>query len=88
MNLVKAFDTANHELLFALLERRRVPKTPADAVRQVRADTRIKLQVGKEESDILRAVGAQQGNNMAPILFLFVRQAFSETLEDKWENSL
>jgi hypothetical protein len=31
-------------------------------------------------------VSVQQGDNMAPILFLFVMQAFSETLEDKWEK--
>jgi hypothetical protein len=42
--------------------------------------------IGKEEHDIPYTVGVQQGDNMAPILFLFVMQAFSETLEDKWEK--
>jgi hypothetical protein len=49
-------------------------------------DMNVKLQIGKEEHDIPYTVGVQQGDNMAPILFLFVMQAFSETLEDKWEK--
>ena len=86
VDLVKAFDTVNHELLFALLERYGAPKTLADAVRRMYTDMHVKLQVGKEEHDIPYTVGVQQGDNMAPILFLFVMQAFSETLEDKWEK--
>ena len=52
----------------------------------MRANTRVKLQITKEEHETLRAVGVQRGDNMAPILFLFVMQAFSETLQDKWEK--
>ena len=29
-------------------------------------------------------VGGKQGDNMAPVLFLFLMMAFAETLEDKW----
>jgi hypothetical protein len=35
---------------------------------------------------IPHTVGAQQGNKMAPILLLFVTQAISESLKDKWEK--
>jgi hypothetical protein len=85
VDFVKASNTVNHELLFALLEWHGAPKLLADAVRQMHTNMHVKLQVGKEEHDIPHMVGVQQGDNMAPILFLFVMQAFSETLEDKWE---
>jgi hypothetical protein len=49
-------------------------------------DVNVKLQIGKEEHDMPYTVGVQQGDNMAPILFLFVMQAFSKTLEEKWEK--
>ena len=44
----------------------------------------VKVKVGKEERCIPYTVGIQQGNNMAPLLFLFPMQAFGEILEKKW----
>jgi hypothetical protein len=83
VDLVKAFNTVNHELLFPLLERHRAPKPPVDAVWRMHTDMNVKLQIGKEEDNMPCMVGVQQGNKMAPILFIFVMQAFSETLEEK-----
>jgi hypothetical protein len=70
---VKAFESVNHKLTFALLEQQGAPKTPADAVWQMHANVIVKLQVGKEDHNILRTpVGQQHGNNMVPILFFFL----------------
>jgi hypothetical protein len=44
----------------------------------------VKIQFGKEKSNILYTIGVQQGdNNMAPVLFVFLMQAFAEILEQK-----
>ena len=37
--------------------------------------------MGKEKKNVPYETGIQQGNNMAPILFLFVMQAVMESLE-------
>jgi hypothetical protein len=65
VDLVKAFDTVNHELLFALLERHGAPEPLADAVRRMHTDMNVKLRIGKEECDMPHTVGAHQDNNMA-----------------------
>ena len=84
VDLVKAFDTVNHELLFKLLERYGVPKDVASVVKRMYEGMLVKLKVGKEERCIPYTVGVQQGDNMAPLLFLFPMQAFGEILEKKW----
>ena len=38
----------------------------------------------KEKRTINYTIGVQQGDNMAPVLFLFIMQAFAETLEANW----
>jgi hypothetical protein len=74
----------NHELLFKLLERYGVPKDVASVVKRMYEGMLVKLKVGKEERCIPYTVGVQQGDNMAPLLFLFTMQAFGEILEKKW----
>ena len=83
VNLVKAFDTVNHELLFKLLEQYGVPKDVASMMKRMYESMFVKLKVGKEERCIPYSVGVQQGHNMAPLLFLFSIQAFGEILEKK-----
>jgi len=41
----------------------------------------VKLQIGTEERNIPYTIDVQQGDNMAPVLFLFTMQAFAELLE-------
>jgi hypothetical protein len=86
VDLVKAFDTVNHELLFQLLARYGVPANLVNAVRRMYNNVRVKLQVGKEKMFVPYTIGVQQGDNMAPVLFVFLMQAFAETLEKKWKT--
>jgi hypothetical protein len=86
VDLVKAFDTVNHELLFSILERYGVPPRLLDAVRRMYANVQVKLQVGKAKRNIPYTTGVQQGDNMAGLLFIFCMQAFAETLEEKWKD--
>ena len=37
-------------------------------------------------NDVYQTVGVRQGDNMAPILFLFLMTAFAETLEIVWKD--
>jgi exonuclease III len=87
VDLVKAFDTANHDLLFRLLSKYGVPHHLVDVIRRLYHDTEIKLKVGKEERIIPYSVGVKQGDNMAPVLFLFLMQAMAEVLEKEWSEN-
>jgi hypothetical protein len=42
--------------------------------------------IEKEVQEIPQEVGVQQGDNMAPVLFLFLMTAFAETLELEWKR--
>ena len=67
VDLVKAFDIANHELLFKLLSKFGVPDQLVDVIRRLYHNTEIKIKVGKEERNIPYSVGVKQGDNMAPV---------------------
>jgi Reverse transcriptase (RNA-dependent DNA polymerase) len=84
-DLIKAFDTANHELLFALLPQYGVPPKLTRIIRQLYTDMFVNLEYKKEKREIPYTLGVQQGDNMAPVLFLFLMQAFAETLEQNWK---
>ena len=40
----------------------------------------------EEKVEIPQSVGVRQGDNMAPVLFLFLMTAFAETLEIVWKQ--
>ena len=84
VDLVKAFDTANHPLLMALLATYGVPEEMVDVIQRLYTDSQLSLKIGKEKQDIPYTVGVKQGDNMAPVLFLFLMQAMAETLEAEW----
>lgn len=85
VDLVKAFDTANHELLFKLLEKYGTPQPLIDVIRRLYANSSLNFSLGMLLREIPYSVGVQQGDNMAPVLFLFLIQAMSETLERRWD---
>ena len=82
----KAFDTANHELLYALLVRYGALDSLIDIICQLHDDIKLNLKIGDEERNIPYTTGIKQGDCMAPVLFLFLMQAFAETLENKWKE--
>ena len=49
----------------------------------------IKLKIGKKERIIPYLVRVKQGDNMAPVLFLFTMQAMAEAspLEKEWSKN-
>jgi hypothetical protein len=88
VDLIKAFDTANHELLFSLLEKYGAPAPLVDAVRRLHEEFGLDLNLDNRNTcNIAYTVGVRQGDNMAPVLFLFIMQAMMETMVDGWKNN-
>ena len=86
VDLVKAYDTANHTLLLRILERYGAPPKFVAAVQTIYTDNKCILKIEKESVEIPQTVGVRQGDNMAPVLFLFLMTAFAETLETVWRE--
>jgi len=85
VDLVKAFDTADHELLIMILEKYGAPPNLRKVIKRMYTDLTVVLKIGKSVKEILQEVGVRQGDNMAPVLFLFLMNAFAESLEKIWE---
>jgi hypothetical protein len=50
-------------------------------------DLKVVFKINKKIQEIPQSVGIQQGNNMAPVLFLFLMSAAAETLEAAWKQA-
>ncbi len=87
VDLVKAYDTANHALLLDILERYGAPPRFVSAIERTYQDLVVVLKIEKEVVEIPQTVGVRQGDNMAPVLFLFLMSAFAETLEAEWKQA-
>jgi hypothetical protein len=48
-------------------------------------DVTINLRVGEKLEQFLSTSGVKQGDNLAPVLFIFVIHAVSNTLDKKWD---
>ena len=83
---MKAFDTANHELLIKVLEKYGVPPKLCSVIKRLYINLKVAFKIGKLRVKILQEVGVKQGDNMAPVLFLFLMSAFPEILEDVWKR--
>jgi len=82
VDLIKAFDAANHELLFELLKKHGAPEPLVDAAKRLHHGFSSKFALDKNNKcDASCSVGVQQGDNVASLLFLFLMQAFHESLD-------
>jgi hypothetical protein len=86
VDLRKAFDTADHDLLYKLLDIYGAPDNIINLVKRLHDNFVLKRKIGDETCDIPYGKGVKQGNVMAPILFLFLMLTFSETLEQEYEQ--
>ena len=84
VDLVKAYDTANHKLLLKVLEKYGAPPKIIAAIKTMYTDLKVVLKMDKEIREILQSIGVRQGNKLAPVLFLFLMSAAAETLEPVW----
>ncbi|EJK70147.1 hypothetical protein THAOC_08516, partial [Thalassiosira oceanica] len=68
VDLVKAFDTADHELLIMILEKYGAPPNLRKVIKRMYTNLTVVLKIGKSVKEILQEVGVRQGDNMAPSL--------------------
>ena len=87
VDLVKAYATANHDLLLDILKRYRTPPQFVAAIDRIYQDLVVVLKIEKEVVKLPQSVGVRQGDNMAPVPFLFLMSAFAEALETEWKNA-
>ena len=87
VDLIKAYDTANHKLLIDVIRRYRAPPKFATAIKRIYHNNTCVLKIENEIEEIPQSVGVRQGDNMAPVLFLFLMTAFAQTLELEWKKS-
>ena len=85
VDLVKAYDTTNHQLLIEILRQYGAPPKLCNAIERMYRNLSVIIKVGSEKREIEQTVGVRQGDNLSPVLFLFMMSAFAEALENGWE---
>ena len=63
------------------------PPKLVECVRRLYTDLKVVLKLGKLKTEILQEVGVRQGDNMAPVLFLFLMSAFADLMEVRFTNA-
>jgi hypothetical protein len=86
VDLVKAYDTANHILLIDILRKYGAPPKFIKAIETIYRNNTCVLKIENEIAEIPQTVGVCQGDNMAPVLFLFLMTAFAKMLEIVWKD--
>ena len=84
VDLVKAFDNVNNDMMLKILEHYGAPQKLCPAISRMYHYLKIVLKIGKIEEKTSQTVGVRQGECMAPVLFLFIVMAFTKTLEKQW----
>ncbi len=86
VDLVKAYGKANHMLLVDILRKYGAPPKFTIAFKIIYPNNTCVLKIEKEVTEIPQTVEVRQGDNMAPVLFLFMITAFAKTLEIVWKD--
>ena len=81
---VTYFDTSNHALLISILGKYGAPQRLCSEIKHMYNKSVVKIVVDNNYTYIDFKVGVKLLDIMAPVLFLFLMMAFSETLEDDW----
>jgi hypothetical protein len=87
VDLVKAFDTIDRELMFQILSKFGIPESMIYVIRRLYDDNEIKISVGAKKGSVKNTVGVKQGDTMAAVLFILVMQAMAETLTPLWTQA-
>jgi hypothetical protein len=85
VDLAKAYDTVNQELLWKILARLGIPPKMIVVLQKLYAKVTYHMNVDGRKKSFEITCGVKQGNNLGPILFLFMIQAISTTMDKKWD---
>ena len=69
VDLVKAYDTVNHELLIEILEQYGAPPKICSAIKGMYTDLTVGITLDGVSAEIPQTVGVRQGDNLSPVLF-------------------
>ena len=84
VDLVKAFDSVNRELLWKILAVYGVPEKTIEVLKKLHTNITYQFKVGKILTKIEGNVGVKQGDNLGPILFIIMVNAVAKSLKKKW----
>ena len=87
IDLVKAFDTINHQLMFLVLKRYGYPPRMIKIIKNMYMRFSLCFRKGKEKAMIEYLIGVYQSNNLSPPLLILVFQAATESLEHTEERA-
>ena len=83
VDLVKAFDSVPRDGMLAILQKFGIKGKMWEWIANCYTDVTVKATVEGESITFSSDTGVKQGDNLSPVLFLFVIQAFIELLENK-----
>ena len=72
---VKAFNSINHDMLNKILAIYGLPENLINTIKKMYNECSVSIPIGKEKIKVSYNTGVQQGDIMAPILFIFMMQA-------------
>jgi hypothetical protein len=78
--LIKAFNTIQHDLIIKILQKYGFTGKLTASIAKLYKNSKVKINVGKSETLVDYTTGVHQGDNTFPVLFLFIMQAFLDTL--------
>eukprot|EP00956_Cyclotella_meneghiniana_P026655 scaffold58163_cov39-Cyclotella_meneghiniana.AAC.7 len=89
VDLVKAYNTANHDLIILLLAKYGAPPQLCEVIKRLYSDLTVTINVEGKKVSIPQTSGVRQGDNLSPVLFLSIMSAVSESLNSEWaENGI
>jgi hypothetical protein len=71
INLVNAYDTVNHELLWKILEKFGIPPQMIKVLQKLYTNVSYHMSVAGKKRAFESTCGVKQGGNLGPILFNF-----------------
>lgn len=84
VDLVKAFDSVNQELLWKILKIYGIPEEVIIILNELHNNVTYIFQCGEEKVEIEGTVGVKQGDNLGPIVFIYLIKAVATMLDKKW----
>ena len=81
VDLIKAFDTTNNDIMLKVLEHYGAPPKLCSAISRMYRDLKIVLNIGNIDEKMSQTVGVRQGDCMDPVLFIFMVMTLVKTLE-------